>query len=93
MPETQKCPICLAEVPFRGRYPKYVCAMCMAKAVDENNRPLSFYNESASGGFVAEYADTGAARQSHICYIDGIKCLADEAHFGGIVIQTYGEEK
>jgi len=62
------------------------------KATDENGRALSFGNVSFSGGFAAFYADTNEERQSHICYIDGIRCWADEAHMGGIVIQPYAEE-
>jgi hypothetical protein len=37
---------------------------------------------------MARYADTGEAYASHVCYIDGVACYADEARFGGIVIQT-----
>jgi len=94
MSETQKCPICSAQVQFSERYPKLVCAGCQAKATDENNRPLRFCNTTMLGsGFAARYADTNEKREGHICYIDGIKCRADEARFGGIVIQTYAEEK
>ncbi len=46
-----------------------------------------FSNESLSGGFIAKYADTGEGRDSHVCFIDGVKCWADEAHMGGIIIQ------
>jgi hypothetical protein len=46
-----------------------------------------FSNVSLSGGFVARYADTGEARESHVCFIDGVKCWADEARFGGIIIR------
>lgn len=45
-----------------------------------------------SGGFIAGYADNGEEHGQHICYIDGIKCWADEARFGGIVIQIYGKQ-
>jgi hypothetical protein len=48
---------------------------------------LVFSNESFSGGFIAQYADTGEARDSHLCFVDGVKCRADEARFGGIIIQ------
>ncbi len=89
--EHQYCPICLVGVSPSPRYPRYVCANCAAKATDENGRPLKFYNESFSGGFIAEYADTGEGRDSHICFIDGVKCWADEAHMGGIVIQPMGD--
>ena len=92
MPPTQKCPICSGEVAFSHRYPGYLCASCAAKAAGENGRLLSFSNVSFSGGLTAHYADTGEARTSHICYIDGVKCWADEAHLGGIVIQIYGKQ-
>jgi hypothetical protein len=40
-----------------------------------------------TGGFIAQYADTGESYPSHECYVDGVRCHADEGHFGGIVIQ------
>lgn len=43
------------------------------------------------GGFVARYADTRECRDSHVCYVDGVKCWADEARFGGVVVQPYGK--
>ena len=61
-------------------------------AADENGRRLSFTNVALSGGFAALYGDTHEERASHVCYINGIKCWADEARFGGIVIQPDGEE-
>jgi hypothetical protein len=39
------------------------------------------------GGFGAMIADTKEDYLSHICYIEGNKCWADEARFSGIVIQ------
>ncbi len=89
--EHQYCPLCHAKVAQSPRYPRYLCNSCAAKATDENGRPLKFYNESFSGGFIAEYADTGEGLDSHICFIDGLKCWADEAHMGGIVIQPLGD--
>ena len=73
------------------RYPNYVCDDCAKRTCDEENRPLKFYNQSMSGGFVAQYQDTGEERHSHVCFIDGVKCWADEARFGGIVIQVVPE--
>jgi hypothetical protein len=87
----QYCPICGAEVSSNPRYPKLVCLPCSKRAADENGAALDFLNQSLSGGFIARYAATGAVRDSHICYIDGIKCRADEARFGGIAIQTVDE--
>jgi hypothetical protein len=62
------------------------------RAADEDGRSLSFSNVSLSGGFAALYRDTREERTSHICYIDGVKCRADEARSGGIVIEACAEE-
>jgi len=87
----QHCQICGVSVEPNVRYRDYICFECCAKAADENGRQLGFGNESFSGGFVAWYEDTKETRDSHICYIDGIECYADEAHMGGIVIRLYDE--
>ncbi len=92
MDQVQKCPICSTEVAVSERYPNYVCDECFLRATDEEGRSLRFSNVSLSGGFAAIYSDTHEERESHICYIDGVKCRADEAHLGGIVIQPHGEE-
>ncbi len=92
MANEQECPICHASVVFSERYPRYVCNSCFYRAADEDGRSLAFSNVSLSGGFAALYRDTHEERDSHTCYIDGIKCRADESYFGGIVIQTDGEE-
>ena len=88
MSDAQFCPICGAPVAPMARYPRYVCAACAAKAAAADARPLHFFNVSLSGGFGAEYAEAGEPYDSSICYIDGVKCMADEARFGGIVIQA-----
>ena len=85
---TQLCPICSTNVTRNPRYPRYVCAECAVKAASLDGRLLEFSNVDFSGGFVAHYADNGSVYPSHECYIDGIKCHADEARFGGIVIQA-----
>ncbi|MEP6945834.1 MAG: hypothetical protein ABJA02_07950 [Acidobacteriota bacterium] len=92
MTEKQYCSICNAQVPAMGRYPQYVCGTCYLRATDEDGRSISFSNVSLSGGFAALYRDTHEERHSDICYIDGIKCRAEEARFGGIVVQPYDEE-
>ena len=76
--QLQYCPICSKQVSVNPRYPNYVCADCAKRVCDEEHRPLKFYNQSMSGGFVAQYQDTGEERHSHVCFIDGIKCWADE---------------
>lgn len=84
---SQPCPICGSAQHFNPRYPRHLCRDCAAQAADESGRLLKFCNVSFSGGFQAAYADTGETRESHICFVRGIRCWADEAYFGGIVIQ------
>lgn len=91
--EKQFCPICKTEVQYSQRYPLYVCANCFKKAASVDNRPLSFTNLSLSGGFAAYYADTKEIYDSHVCFIENIECIADEARFGGIVIQVKVPQK
>lgn len=86
--KSQFCPICAAPVTPSERYPRYVCRECAAKAQSKDGRPLKFMNEGLSGGFIAQYADTGKKYPRHECYVAGIKCYADEARLGGIVIQV-----
>jgi hypothetical protein len=62
--------------------------LAATKAGDESGRKLDFSNVDISGGFEARYADTGKKRDSHTCFVDSVKYRADEARFGGIVIQT-----
>lgn len=82
----QICPICFKTVESSERYPHYVCNDCAKLARAQDGRTLLFFNESLSGGFAAQYAETGESYNSHECYIHGIKCYADEHRFGGIVI-------
>lgn len=82
------CPIC--EVPLKSipRYPNYVCSECASKATSPDGRLLGFSNTGLSGGYIAKYADTGAEYSSHHCVIKNVQCWADEARFGGIVIEV-----
>ncbi len=87
---SQPCPICGAGQPEDPRYPNYLCRDCVGRAVDEEGRPLDFANAGLGGGFVASYRGVGKTRDSHLCFVDGVTCWADEARFGGIVVQPYG---
>jgi len=84
----QRCPICSVVVGPHARYPRYVCGACAAAARSADGRPLSFVNADVSGGYRAEYADTREPYGSHECFVRGVRCWADEARFGGIVIQA-----
>jgi hypothetical protein len=92
-PEVVHCPVCGREQPPVRRYPDYLCASCVARAVSEDGRPLAFYNVSISGGFVAKFADTDELADeptiTHIAYVDGVRCWADEARMGGIVLRPW----
>jgi hypothetical protein len=84
-----KCPICSIEIEKSRRYPNCVCKGCSYRACDENGRLLKFFNIDLSGGFLSRYVDTNEKYESHLCYIKGVKCYADEAHFGGIVVEVH----
>lgn len=86
--DQQPCGICHKPVTAYPRYPRYLCRECAAKASDANGRKLQFGNIDFSGGYEAGYADTDEPYNSHQCYVDGIECRADEARFGGIVIEV-----
>jgi len=83
----EPCPLCESPRPHSPRYPDNLCADCVGRAVDETGRPLTFINLTLTGGFGAAYADTGERRDSHVCFIDGVRCWADEAYFGGVVVR------
>ena len=83
----QSCPICGAGVAENPRYPRAVCDACATRAAAEDGRPLAFANLDMGGGFAATNADTGERNDGDLCYIDGIRCRAGEARFGGIVIE------
>ena len=85
------CPICFESVSHWERYPLAVCSDCANKASDGQGRSLSFYNVSMSGGLKAIVTDTDEEHQSHTCYIQGVECRADEARFGGIIIEAVRE--
>ena len=85
---THTCPICGAmDLSAWRRYPRYVCPTCEGRATSEDRRPLSFFNANVAGGYRSVYTDTDEDYGSHVCFIDGRRCHADEARFGGIVVQ------
>lgn len=88
--DSQQCPICGATQQRNLRYPRYLCPECAAQASDEVGRRLQFTGLGC--GFRAAYVDTGELRNTHVCFVRGRQCWADEAHFGGIVIQSKDAE-
>jgi hypothetical protein len=89
------CPICGREQPALPRYPDYLCRECVARASTQDGRRLVLVNTSSAGGFAARYADTGElceeATVTHVVYVDGVRCWADESRVGGIVVQPRPE--
>ncbi|KAF2430936.1 hypothetical protein EJ08DRAFT_649266 [Tothia fuscella] len=92
--ETQDCPTCETSLPKSLRYPKLLCSQCYDKAVDANGRALTFFNAEMSGGFEAHFKDDDTIAEdvtkSHIVFVNGKKVWADEARFGGIVLELLG---
>lgn len=89
------CPICGREQPGLPRYPDYLCRDCVSRASTEDGRRLVLVNTSAAGGFAARYADSGELCEevtvTHVVYVDGVRCWADESRVGGIVVQPRPE--
>ena len=81
------CPICGAVIVFNPRYPRAVCQDCVGRACDAEGRPLEFFNTGFGGGFQAVHREGGREHEGHECFIDGRRCRADEARFGGIVVE------
>lgn len=86
--QTQPCPICGTLQRAVPRYPRYVCAACTARAVDEEGRPVQAYNTHVMGyGVQVLVTGTNEKLGTNTLFIGGIACEAREARFGGIVIQ------
>jgi predicted amidophosphoribosyltransferase len=84
----QVCPTCRKSVKANPRYPHYLCRPCVERATDANGKRIQFFQANPNGRYAARYADTGIEYPSHECFVDGVKCWADEARFGGIVVQS-----
>ena len=91
-PGKQKCGICSRFVDANPRYPNLVCYNCQDESppVNVNNQNVEFGNIDASGGFKSVV--NGVSGEDHICYIKDVRCYANEARFGGIVIIPYPEK-
>lgn len=85
---THLCPLCHTALKAIARYPNNVCSNCAARGTDKEGRLMAFGNVDMTGGYIAKYRDTGEVYERHGCYIEGIKCYANEAKFGGIVIEV-----
>lgn len=87
--KVQNCPICKHSVFIMDRYPNYICTDCIEKhrTYTLDGHEITFSNKSPFGGFKSIVDGRDTDTEIHTCYINGITCYADEARFGGIVIQ------
>ncbi|MFK7922727.1 MAG: hypothetical protein AB8H47_12260 [Bacteroidia bacterium] len=89
----QICPNCSSRVSKYSRYPTYICVDCKALVTDAQGRKVSFGNTSFSGGCQGYYEGTDQKYDSNDCYIGSKRFRANEARFGGIVIELYDESR
>ena len=83
--KNKNCPICDKNMIDFERYPKMICHECVLLTTTENGETIKFYNIDHTGGFLSIVNDVKG--KDHECFINNLKCYADEARFGGIVIQ------
>lgn len=85
---SQTCPLCGSGQPASERYPDYVCAACVAHAVDEYGNALTFRNSGFSGGLNVWRTATNEKIELDHFLIGTTKCVVHEARFGGFVVQA-----
>jgi len=83
--KNKNCPICDKNMFSFERYPNMICNECIELAVNKNGESIKFYNIDHTGGFISMVNDVKG--EEHECFINNIKCRADEARFGGIVVE------
>ena len=86
-----KCPLCFEVMNYyTSRYPKMICQNCAnSDIIDNFGNKVTFVNIDIYGGFMSLHKidDKVVQKQEHIRWIKDTKCYANEARFGGIVIQ------
>ena len=86
----QYCSNCKTPVRYNPRYSNYICRNCHQLITDKSGRKNSFYNTELLGhGCQGYYLDKEPKEKynSNLCYIGEKVFYAEEARFGGIVIQ------
>ena len=81
-----QCPICKVESKYAT--PRFICLECRDKAVDKKGRKIKFYNYQGEG-YLAVCQETGEESIDHICFVSGVKCIANTHRLGGVEVQTY----
>jgi hypothetical protein len=71
-----------------ARYPDYICQSCLTThgTKTRDGRKITYSNQDFTGGFVSWTEGDTEPGEDHTCYVSGVRCCADEARFGGIVI-------
>ena len=86
----QFCSNCKSPVTYTPRYPKYICHTCTDLLSDASGRKVSFFNPEMVGhGCQGYYTDATPPEvyPFNIAYIGKKEFYAQEARFGGIVVQ------
>ncbi|PSL08142.1 hypothetical protein CLV30_101109 [Haloactinopolyspora alba] len=89
---TSQCIICGVGARTMERYPRIACRACHRRAVNAAGERIRFYTPYIAGGFEARLVDEAQTlddevTRTNLVYIDGQAVFADEARFGGSVIQ------
>ena len=80
---SQVCPVCSNEVEPSVRYPRYLCNTCARQATGPDGRQVEFFDEPV---FRGRFVDADEDYHSTIVSVQGVRCRATPAHFGGIVV-------
>jgi hypothetical protein len=89
--DSQHCPICQRWVTSSMRYPKYVCYWCTLHITDENGKTISISNAELLGyGVMVNGVEV---ESGYPVVVQGVRCTASEAYFGGIVIEPAGTDE
>ena len=82
------CAVCKKHHDTANRYPNAICSKCLYtyKTYTKEGYEITFSNGNNGFGFFS-YINNKKG-EIHECYIKGIKCFANEAKFGGIVISS-----
>jgi hypothetical protein len=92
----QSCPVCGTLVRENPRYTRHVCGWCAADMTDEAGRAVVLSNASLTGGFTAHHPDGSLASPDVLAgrvWIGGVEFRAQEARFGGVVVQPLDEDR
>jgi hypothetical protein len=90
----QHCPTCYRYVKYNERYRDYICKRCVELATDKQGQLIAFHNITESGhGIQGVYTASGKLYRSTTCFIKAVKCKAEEAYLGGIVIKLLERDR